>query len=581
MSASISVQNVEMMHSVNSHRDVSDQEEYSSNQEESILSFTRRQKDEETERLRMTPHMRRKDYESSLRALKAVAFVKDTVSIINGFLVLCALTWASAVLLGAYVQQLTEWHFFEVPGLLLAEGLRIGLVAFHRAVGYRLPNIIRQGLLAAEIILPLGMSGFAVLGIIPDHKRDAIRHDFFRHSKISNALTSSPSSKFSASLTQLISSSAPIPLPPPPPPPGPFNDMRVSLQIFYDIIIFNALVLVLEFFITSFMNYILRITSTAKSSLRNYYDKMVQGNGSWLRVGVDLDFGFKMQSFDYKRGSSAKEVCKMYTDLVWYLYVHEGGFEAAEAAMANSDSYVRQAAANMVGFWAVLESLEEVEGCRLPLRFQNGLLSKLADIAANSYGPTGTAAACSIALLLKSDPVGMVTGMHSQSGQGLVAILLKRVTQLLPMHQVINFPLGQVLQEESRGHIHALRKLLFHLKEPPPVAAAQQRDRHKASTFTEAQKVEILTEMQQSFGTDPASTSMSRTSIGAMIESLDGHLATLVAGDEADYHSEIRDVLVEPPERRRSRFKSLAKFLLLYVCSFLGGFFLGALIDHN
>eukprot|EP00250_Pteridium_aquilinum_P002635 c12859_g1_i1 orf=237-2177(+) len=399
-----------------------------------------------------------KSYERNLKGLRKICFVANIRRVCDWSLGFCALMWASAVLLGAYVNSLAQWDFFDVSLLLFLEGLRFSGAAVLRVFGiYRCWQLGRWALRLAEFFIPLGMGGFALLSIWS--------------SKIGLTICAG----------KLVLHLAPDH----PPAPAPVTSggeevhLPASLTVFYCIILADAIILLLGSSVAGIMR-LSYFISNAKS-LTSYHDKMLADDISWMQPGVDLQFAFEIQSMKYRKGKTALQVGKEFADLISYVFMDEKGMEAAEAALKSEDGYVREAAANMVGFWAVLEKLESPQNYKLPLRYHTEVLSELANRARESNGKIGAAAANSLGLLLEADGnevIAMVLLLEADGDKELhlVDSLLRRPAKLLKVMQEPNRRQGisdernkkgvaqELLQKELGAHIYALRQLLLCLK---------------------------------------------------------------------------------------------------------------------
>lgn len=473
-------------------------------------------------------------YAKSLKGMQKIALVTDLTAVCNWFLGFCALTWASAVLLGAYIENLSKWDYYDVSLLLFVEGLRFGLAAFLRLLGYRLSNFARWSLQSVAFSLPLGMGGFAVLSILPDHVRRRI------HDRFTGRSTPPAPPTFDVA---------------PPPYDSPYRSLTPSREIFYALVLLNAFILLLGSSVTGLMRQ--RYVKPNVRSLCKYHDKMMDSTStSWLRPAVDLNFAFQIQASQYRKGDSARDVCKKNTDLIWYLYTYDKGVgDAVEAALAAEDRYMQQAAANIIGFWAILEAEVEVQAAGLksyPLCFQREMLSKLADIAAESYGSLSAAAARSFALLLKSvDPklIGLVANVRgNSSGKDLIEILLSRAAELL--HPRYHVP--QILQQESHAHIYALSEYLCYLQ------SASKWSDTVITSFIGAQREQLVQKIRDVTGGSDNEESLN--------DKLSKLLPCIEPDDHEKYDSDIKSYLTADPSQLPNYSPSVIKatFILLF-----------------
>lgn len=341
------------------------------------------------------------EYDAKLKRVKLVALITSALYSSSWFLGFCALTWATVVVLGGFVPELSKRDFYSVSFLLLLEAIRLAASTFFGNIvtrsltsqstdptKFRYDDSVRQIIVAVFRIVDLAfqLTVIAISVLVPLQRW---RNFIGEHAEDKGK---------------------------------PFDGLRHSLRIFYFVVLLNATVATIavihsttiaSFFVTSY-------------SLRRYYDKVVWRD---MYIGLlrahDFDFvkfAFKTQSDEYRRRMRPPLVGAQYKDLIAYLFAHPKGFEAAHSALSSDDIYEQEAAANIVGLWAQLDRERRV------LRLQRRLLSKLADVVDNQE--TGRAATLSFEQLAKVDREGVLK-VRNESGSYLVDILVDRIDEVV------------------------------------------------------------------------------------------------------------------------------------------------------
>ncbi|MCO5597739.1 hypothetical protein L7F22_051820 [Adiantum nelumboides] len=314
---------------------------------------------------------RLKIYERRLRKARWAARIVGSFYNLATFLTLCNLTWATVVLLGAFVSYLRFVDYAMVTSLLLLEAIRLASAAFFTILLTH--GLARQSQDPENII----------------HGRD----DHYRRAPVFRIISS---------ILQII-----LILPSFVCPIIRFQNIRykegnlhVSLLIFYVFIITNALVSTLTL-ICSLASFIYLRDRYDQSILR-FYDELLQRAICFGVIQADefgfFQFAYRMLGSEYARIIQPEAVVKNHRRLIEYLYRHRLGGEFLAIFLDEHDAFVQQAAVNMAGFWADPSKKVGLEEVKLTKK----LWSKIADKI--GAGQVGWAATNSFGGVARRDP---------------------------------------------------------------------------------------------------------------------------------------------------------------------------------
>ncbi|KAI5074885.1 hypothetical protein GOP47_0010846 [Adiantum capillus-veneris] len=303
-------------------------------------------------------------YESKLRRTRWAARIVGSFYNLATFLSLCSLTWASVVLLGAFVSYLRFVDYAMVTSLLLLEAIRLASAAFF------------------TILLTHGLARRSQDPENIIHGRD----DHYRR-----ALAARIVSSILQAILVLPSFICPIIRFP--------NiqyeerNLHLSLLIFYIFIITNATVSSVTLICSSASFIFLRDRND--QSILRYYDELLQRAIGFGVIRADefefFQFAYKMLGREYARIVQPEAVVKNHRKLIEYLYRHRLGQDFLPIFMDEGDAFVQQAAVNMAGFWADPSKKVGLEEVKLAQK----VLSKMAEkvgagqvgwAATNSFG---------------------------------------------------------------------------------------------------------------------------------------------------------------------------------------------------
>eukprot|EP00250_Pteridium_aquilinum_P022368 c25361_g1_i4 orf=175-1761(+) len=353
-------------------------------------------------------------YEAELSTAVQAAWAVGCLHALSRFLALCNLTWATVVLLGAFASKLLPHDFAFVVGLIVLEATRLASAAFftrllnrtlvslsqdpkkihhnedgqysyaHRA---RIFSHFLQGILISpSFILP----AIRILPLSYDHKIHnlliPLNYDYINVPDIHNLLR--------------------------------------SLRIFYSLVLINSLVTLVNLICSAIA--FCSLNKPPEQSILRYYDKVLENAMTCGVVEADdfvfLCFAYKMLGAEYSRNVQPEAVAKNHKRLIQYLYAHRLGMDFLQIYLDVEDVFVRQAAANMVGFWANSGwgGLEE------PVKLPEELLTKLADRVGT--GQVGWAAINSFGSLARK-PAGAMLVKRTRTSRG--ESLLARLADLI------------------------------------------------------------------------------------------------------------------------------------------------------
>eukprot|EP00250_Pteridium_aquilinum_P022371 c25361_g1_i7 orf=249-1544(+) len=346
-------------------------------------------------------------YEAELSTAVQAARGVGSLHALSRFLALCNLTWATVVLLGAFASKLLPHDFAFVVGLIVLEATRLASAAFftrllnrtlvslsqdpkkihhnedgqysyaHRA---RIFSHFLQGILISPSfilpairIFPLSYDYIKVLDIDKIHK---------------------------------------------------IHNLLSSLRIFYSLVLINSLVTLVNLICSAIA--FCSLNKPPEQSILRYYDKVLENAMTCGVVEADdfvfLCFAYKMLGAEYSRNVQPEAVAKNHKRLIQYLYAHRLGMDFLQIYLDAEDAFVRQAAANVVGFWAD----SWWGGLEKPVKLPEELLTKLADRV--GLGQVGWAAINSFGSLARK-PAGAMLVKRTRTSRG--ESLLARLADLI------------------------------------------------------------------------------------------------------------------------------------------------------
>ncbi|KAH7366546.1 hypothetical protein KP509_18G084000 [Ceratopteris richardii] len=268
---------------------------------------------------------------AKMQALKAAALHK-----LSGVLGIMAMTWATVVLLGGLVSDLSTWDFYLISALLLAESVRLFVIEILLKLVSRI--LYREKTDPAEfefkderpeLVTKLHFRGQASSGGIAFV---CLLFTFHRISKRG-------SSPFS--------------------PEDGSKHMGGSLWIFYIIVTANFTIAILSAALHLFFRWCQRIENMSQrnkrtNSLATFYDTIYR---TAIKLGITeagevdlLDFAFDKIASDLKRNIRPLLVRNLNRQMITYMYENNGVLVACQY-LKGDDLWKRIAAANLAGFW--------------------------------------------------------------------------------------------------------------------------------------------------------------------------------------------------------------------------------------
>lgn len=334
-------------------------------------------------------------YETQLSKAKWAARAVALLSVFSRFLALCSLTWASAVLLGAFADELHIDDYSFIVSLLLLEASRLGSSAFFTSLLTRTLAQLSQN---------------------PDKINHGKDHHYHRALLVRvvyislQALLISPSFVLPIlRLRNIIHYCS--------------QNLQGSLLIFYILIIFNASISLFTLFCSSIA--FICLSNPPEQSILRYYDEILQNALSQGVVRADdfefFSFAYRMLAKKYASNVQPLAIVHYNKDLLTYLYAHRHGVDTVMVYLDAEDVYMQQAAANMVGFWAdEVQFKLELTDVKIP----EEVLTKLADKV--GFGQVGWAASSSFGGVATRD-ARLITQTRTSTGKALVQKLAELV----------------------------------------------------------------------------------------------------------------------------------------------------------
>ncbi|KAH7433931.1 hypothetical protein KP509_07G093400 [Ceratopteris richardii] len=336
----------------------------------------------------------REAYERKLGHARWAARLVGLAFILSSFFAVCSLTWATVVLLGAYVSNLVFSDYIAVACLLIFEAIHLASAAFF------------------TILLTHGL---ARRSQDPEHIIHG-RDDHYQRASVARILSSFvqlilvlpslvwPILRFFRLTEQGV------------------TNLHTSLRIFYILAICNAVSSLMTLVFSTLSFFYLRDRND-QSTLR-YYDELTQRAISFGVVRADefgfFEFAYRMLGSEYARIIQPEAVVKNHRKLIQYLYLHRLGQDFLAIFMDAGDAFIQQAAVNMPGFWADPSKKVGLQKVEITPR----VLTKMADKV--GHGQVGWAACNSFGALARKDPMFL---MQARLSCGMP--LLERLAELL------------------------------------------------------------------------------------------------------------------------------------------------------
>ncbi|MCO5600833.1 hypothetical protein L7F22_054948 [Adiantum nelumboides] len=310
-------------------------------------------------------------YENHLDTVRWAARSVGSFYQFSTFLAVCSLTWASVVLLGAFVSYLPFVDYAMITFLVLLDAIRLASAAFFTILLTH--GLARQSQDPENII----------------HGKD----DHYRRAFAARIVSS-----IVQAILILPNFICPIIRYPNIHYQG--RNLYLSLFIFYTFIIVNAFVALISL-ICSSASFIHFRDRYNQSALR-FYDELVMRAISFGVIQADdfgyFGFAYKMLGSEYARIIQPEAVVKNHRKLIEYLYRHRLGQDFLLIFLDKGDAFVQQAALNMPGFWADPSKRIGLEEVKITKR----VLSKMADKVGE--GQVGWAATNSFGGIARRDP---------------------------------------------------------------------------------------------------------------------------------------------------------------------------------
>ncbi|KAH7387358.1 hypothetical protein KP509_16G019400 [Ceratopteris richardii] len=288
-------------------------------------------------------HDRMQTFEIRARIVRRQALTAAMLQMLLRFLRVASLTWATVVVLGGFVGDVTQWDFYLVTALLLAESFRLFLLRIDAKLLPRIPAG-KEVFLRDAIFIDWQHVVATIIDFVIQHISASISVVCF--GLIVHRLAHVNSHPFSNDTANL----AP------------------SLWIFYILAITNTLIGYISAMRRVYWR-CRRLFKTPKSdqlvddnSLTAFYDVIYEkaiGFGVLEATEVDLvDFAFRKMADDLKGGIHPQVVEKMNREMIDYLYNRHGGISMACEFLKGWDLWRRVAAASLPGFWISQKRIE-------------------------------------------------------------------------------------------------------------------------------------------------------------------------------------------------------------------------------
>ncbi|KAH7438749.1 hypothetical protein KP509_04G029900 [Ceratopteris richardii] len=327
------------------------------------------------------------EYDRRLASIRYVALFVGCLYKVWTFLALCNLTWASVVLLGAFVDELQFADYAMVTFLLIFEAVRLASAAFF------------------TILLTHGLA------------RGSQNPESIKHGKDYHYPRALFTRTFSYLIQPVLVAPAVIL------PCFRFHDIRAysnrnmytSILGFYIVVVCSAVVS----FVTLIISVVsfLRFRDPEDQGITRYYDELLQRTISVGVIQADdfefVQFAYRMLGKEYARHTQPEAVLKNHKKLIEYLYHHRLGQDFLLTFMNDGDAFVQLAAVNMPGFWSSPIYMLDVA----PAMFNKGVLEELAN--KTGFGQVGWAAITSFGMIAMTDP-NVLMATRTSRGRSLL-----------------------------------------------------------------------------------------------------------------------------------------------------------------
>lgn len=318
-----------------------------------------------------SPSELRDDFEMKVRRAKIGAILVSVLHQLSRFFGLCALTWATVVLLGGFAASLRTLDFFMVSSLLLLEGARLVIVhAFSNILSRTLfresdsPEEFKFKDMQSFIANLLNITGQVMSSLLASTTlvSGIARFIFTR----SHGLSGNSSDKGS--------------------------NLVYALYIFYVLVMGNSFLAILSGLLRPW----LRCRCDGEPSqncLMAFHDEVYK---KAINVGFQeadqidiLEFAYTKLSSDYRRNIRPPLIKAQNKDLIRYLYHNQQGIAMACEYLSSTDVWKQVVAANLPGFWVEESKIELQVALFWALRRKMYGAGKDAESALNSIEALG------------------------------------------------------------------------------------------------------------------------------------------------------------------------------------------------
>lgn len=318
-----------------------------------------------------SPYSITEAYEARLRTMKNGALFVAGLQKISRFFGICALTWATVVLLGGFASALKPLDFYLVSILLLLEALRLSTTQVfskllsktlfrehHRPEQFKFKDLQYFWARRLDLLGQCSSCLVAIVGLV----LAAVRFHITGH----HGFTETDKSDQSPDQSQ--------------------SNLSPALYTFYMLVILNSATAIASAFCRLFFRQFLGPSSD--DSLMCYHDEVYR---TAMNVGMpeadDIDifeFAFKKLASDHMRSIRPLTIKARNRDLIKYIYNSPNGVGVTCEHLTSSDVWKQVAAANLPGFWEGESRIERQVALFWALRGKLYGAGKVAEAAANS-----------------------------------------------------------------------------------------------------------------------------------------------------------------------------------------------------
>ncbi|KAH7365225.1 hypothetical protein KP509_18G015300 [Ceratopteris richardii] len=315
-------------------------------------------------------------FEARAHNAKSKAILVAALHKLSGVLGIMALTWATVVLLGGFVSDVSTWDFYLITSLLLAESSRLFIIQSFIKLVSRI--LYREKRKPQDFQFTDKQSDFA--------------------SRLNFAGQASSGGVALVCLVLTISRLAKLGSSPFSSGEGPKHIVQ-SLWIFYITVILNSIIAVLSASLHLLFRPFRTIKDTShrdkqETSLAAFYDKIYRTaieQGTTVAGEIDLlDFTFQKIAGDLKRNIRPLIVRSLNKEMIKFMYTG-AGIDMACQYLRGDDLWKRIAAANLPGFWNEEVNIEKKHELFWSLRDR---VSSLADDGIASLNSVQSLARC-------------------------------------------------------------------------------------------------------------------------------------------------------------------------------------------